>query len=139
MFSVFCRLATSAESEDALIIKVQEYCYENLVFQKVFQKIILLFYNAEVLSRDTILKWYRGGHSNKVSPLASLLSCFFLDWWIIVYDPKLILFALTPQGKTLFLKQMKKFVERLENAEEEEEGEGVEEENAEEEGGGKKE
>ena len=52
-----------------------------------------------------------------------------------MYDPKLILFALTPQGKTLFLKQMKKFVERLENAEEEEEGEGVEEENAEEEEG----
>ena len=60
------RLATSAKSEYALIIKVQEYCYENMVFQRVFQKIILLFYNTEVLSKDTILRWYKEEHSPKV-------------------------------------------------------------------------
>ena len=64
---MFSRLATSAKSEYALIIKVQEYCYENMVFQRVFQKIILLFYNTEVLSEDTILKWYREGHNTKAS------------------------------------------------------------------------
>ena len=71
--SFFCRLATSAKSEYALIIKVQEYCYENMVFQRVFQKIILLFYNTEVLTEDTILKWYREGHNTKVSLLVVFL------------------------------------------------------------------
>ena len=91
-------------------------------FMKVFQKIILLFYNseyhrrrlaqslykltkfgmgsqsivvtdichrailAEVLSEDSIMKWYNGGHSAK--------------------------------GKSVFLEQMKKMVEWLQNAEE---------------------
>merc|ERR1712136_253424 len=62
---LLAKLATSAKSEYALIIKVQEYCYENMVFQRVFQKIILLFYNTEVLTEDTILKWYREGHNTK--------------------------------------------------------------------------
>lgn len=94
---LLAKLATSAKSEHALIVKVQEYCYENMVFQRVFQKIILLFYNTEVLSEDTILKWYREGQNNT-------------------------------KGKNHFLEQMKKFVEWLENAEEEDEEEGEDEE-----------
>lgn len=42
--------------------------------------------SADVLSEDTILKWYKSAHS--------------------------------PKGKSVFLEQMKKFVDWLENAEE---------------------
>lgn len=38
---------TNERSEIALILKVQEYCYENMNFMKVFQKIILLFYKSK--------------------------------------------------------------------------------------------
>ena len=53
---------------------------------KAFQKIVVLFYNAEVLSEEPILKWYKDAHVAK--------------------------------GKSVFLEQMKKFVEWLKNAEE---------------------
>lgn len=114
--SLFDAFTTTARSELALILKVQEFCYENMNFMKVFQKIVLLFYKsmfiilismhiyydsffffsyltyfilADVISEEVILKWYKEGHSVK--------------------------------GKMLFLDQMKKFVEWLQNAEEESE------------------
>lgn len=112
--SLFNAFTTTARSELALILKVQEFCYENMNFMKVFQKIVLLFYKsmlhlsrhfgkinlntasdscvsftASVVSEEVILKWYKEGHSVK--------------------------------GKMLFLDQMKKFVEWLESAEEESE------------------
>jgi hypothetical protein len=79
--------ARTAKSELALMLKVQEFCYENMNFLKSFQKIIMLLYKTEVISEDVILKWYKSGHSAK--------------------------------GKSVFLEQMKKFVEWLQSAEEE--------------------
>jgi len=72
-------------------LKVQEFCYENMNFMTAFQKIILLFYQAGIVSEESVLKWYKDGHSQK--------------------------------GKMHFLEQMKKFVEWLQNAEEESESE----------------
>lgn len=37
----------TTKSELSLMLKVQEYCYENMNFMKVFQKIILLFYKSK--------------------------------------------------------------------------------------------
>ncbi|XP_065283407.1 eIF5-mimic protein 2 isoform X1 [Dermacentor albipictus] len=82
---------TTPRAEVALLVKVQEFCYDNMNFMKVFQKIVILFYKTDVLSEDSILKWYKGAHS--------------------------------PKGKSVFLDQMKRFVEWLQNAEEESEGE----------------
>ncbi|GFR08402.1 basic leucine zipper and W2 domain-containing protein 2, partial [Trichonephila clavata] len=88
LLSTFTR---SAKSELALLIRVQEYCYDNMNFMKVFEKIVVLFYKTEVLSEDVILKWYKEAHS--------------------------------PKGKSIFLDQTRKFVEWLQSAEEESEGE----------------
>jgi len=88
---IYCPLlaaiAKSGKAELSLIIKIQEYCYDNMNFMKVFQKIIVMLYKTEVLREEVILKWYKDGHSTK--------------------------------GKSVFLEQMKKFVEWLENASEE--------------------
>uniref|UniRef100_A0A671U6Z8 Basic leucine zipper and W2 domains 1 n=1 Tax=Sparus aurata TaxID=8175 RepID=A0A671U6Z8_SPAAU len=73
-------------SELTLLLKIQEYCYDNIHFMKAFQKIVVLLYKADVLSEEAILKWYNEGHVTK--------------------------------GKSVFLEQMKKFVEWLKNAEE---------------------
>ncbi|GAB6019389.1 Basic leucine zipper and W2 domain-containing protein 1 [Chamberlinius hualienensis] len=78
-----------ARSELALMVRIQEFCFDNMNFMKVFQKIVVVFYKAEVLSEDAILKWYKEAHLAK--------------------------------GKSIFLEQLKKFVEWLQNAEEESE------------------
>eukprot|EP00914_Ancora_sagittata_P012377 GHVO01023830.1.p1 GENE.GHVO01023830.1~~GHVO01023830.1.p1 ORF type:complete len:418 (+),score=69.29 GHVO01023830.1:59-1312(+) len=85
--SLLSALNKNGRSQLALMVKVQEFCYDNMTFLKVFQKIVLLFYKVDVLSEDVIMKWYKDGHASK--------------------------------GKSVFLDQMKKFVEWLENAEEE--------------------
>uniref|UniRef100_A0A672Z4J2 eIF5-mimic protein 1 n=1 Tax=Sphaeramia orbicularis TaxID=375764 RepID=A0A672Z4J2_9TELE len=86
--------STQGQSELVLLLKIQDYCYDNIHFMKSFSKIVVLFYKADVLSEEAILKWYRDAHSAK--------------------------------GKSVFLEQMKKFVEWLQNAEEESESEGEE-------------
>lgn len=43
---LFIAFATTDRAELALILKVQEFCYENMNFMKAFQKIILLFYKG---------------------------------------------------------------------------------------------
>ncbi|XP_014663339.1 PREDICTED: basic leucine zipper and W2 domain-containing protein 1-A-like [Priapulus caudatus] len=80
-------LTTQNKSELALVVKIQEYCYDHMTFMKMFQKIIVLLYKVEVLSEEVVLLWYKEGHSTK--------------------------------GKSVFLDQMKKFVEWLQSAEEE--------------------
>ncbi|XP_066301183.1 eIF5-mimic protein 2-like isoform X1 [Branchiostoma lanceolatum] len=56
---------TQGRSELDLLVKIQNYCYDNIQFMKVFPKILVLFYKADVLSEDAILKWHKDGHSTK--------------------------------------------------------------------------
>jgi len=93
--ALFSAFTSTERSEMILLNKIQEYCYDNQLFLKCFNKIILLFYKTEVLSEEVILKWYKDGH--------------------------------TPKGWTVFMDQMKKFIEWLEQAESESEEESDEE------------
>ncbi|CAB1320729.1 unnamed protein product, partial [Coregonus sp. 'balchen'] len=86
--------STQGQSELVLILRIQDYCYDNIHFMKSFSKIVVLFYKADVLSEEAILRWYKDTHTTK--------------------------------GKGVFVEQMKKFVEWLQNAEEESESEGEE-------------
>ncbi|KAG8124765.1 hypothetical protein E2320_020061, partial [Naja naja] len=56
---------TQGQSELTLLLKIQEYCYDNIHFMKAFPKIVVLFYKAEVLSEEPILKWYKDAHLAK--------------------------------------------------------------------------
>lgn len=56
---------TQGQSELTPLLKIQEYCYDDIRFMKAFQKIVLLFYKAEVLSEEPILKWYKDAHAAK--------------------------------------------------------------------------
>jgi len=84
LLGAFC---TTPKAELTLMLRIQEFCYDNMNFMKVFQKIILLLYKTDVLSEESIMKWYKEAHSGK--------------------------------GKSVFLEQMKKFIEWLQSAEEE--------------------
>ncbi|XP_071231594.1 eIF5-mimic protein 1-like isoform X2 [Salvelinus alpinus] len=86
--------STQGQSELVLLLRIQEYCYDHIHFMKSFSKIVVLFYKADVLSEEAILRWYKDTHTTK--------------------------------GKGVFVEQMKKFVEWLQNAEEESESEGEE-------------
>lgn len=41
-------------SELVLLLKMQEYCYDNMNFLKAFQKIVVLFYKSK-LNTDTLV------------------------------------------------------------------------------------
>jgi len=83
----FTAFATNSKVELQLLQKIQEYCYDNMNFMKLFQKLVALLYKTDVLSEDAIINWYKSGHVAK--------------------------------GKSVFLTQMEKMVEWLQNAEEE--------------------
>jgi len=72
--------AKSGRSELALMLKVQEFCYENMNFLKSFQKIIMLLYQAEVVSEDVILKWYKDAHSAKGKTHFLEQMAKFVEW-----------------------------------------------------------
>ena len=44
---LFAAFTQTPRSELALLVRVQEFCYENMNFMKVFQKIVLLFYKSK--------------------------------------------------------------------------------------------
>lgn len=46
---LFVEFTSTDRSELALILKVQEFCYENMNFMKAFQKIMLLFYKSKCI------------------------------------------------------------------------------------------
>lgn len=87
--SLLNAFAQTPKSELTLMLRIQDFCYDNMNFMNVFQKIILLLYKTDVLSEDVIMRWYKDSHS--------------------------------PKGKSVFLEQMKKFIEWLQSAEEESE------------------
>lgn len=79
-------------NESKMIELVQDHCFDNISFIKIFQKIIKLLYDADVLDEGAILQWYKDGMTNKLK---------------------------SKKGLTVFLEQMEKFVAWLNTAEEE--------------------
>lgn len=72
--------AKSGKAQLALIIKVQEYCYENMNFLKAFHRIIILFYQTDVLHETIIIEWYNRSHSNKGKSVFLEQTKRFVEW-----------------------------------------------------------
>eukprot|EP01134_Creolimax_fragrantissima_P006334 CFRG6334T1 len=62
ILGAFCE---SPKAQLTFMLRIQSYCYDNGPFMKMFQKIIMLLYNADILDEAAIQKWYRDGHSIK--------------------------------------------------------------------------
>jgi len=62
---VLGEFAKSPKAEMTLLCKIQDYCYDNMNFMKVFQKIVMLLYKTDVIGEETILAWHTGDHSAK--------------------------------------------------------------------------
>lgn len=67
-------------SQLALLNKIQDFCFTNMNFLKVFQKIIIMLYKAEVLSEDAILHWYRNGTNQKGRSVFVQQMAGFVAW-----------------------------------------------------------
>lgn len=109
--SLFAAFTQTARSELSLLLKVQEYCYANMTFMRAFQKIIMLFYQTDVISEQV---------SCPRKKCEFLCNCRFisqviLKWYKQDYNVK---------GKMMFVDQMRVFVEWLQNAEEESDSDG---------------
>ena len=78
--ALFASFTQTHRSELALIVGVQEFCYDNMNFMKVFQKIILLFYKTDVLSEDVIIKWFDEAHSAKGKSVFLEQMAKFVEW-----------------------------------------------------------
>jgi len=105
LLKAFTHVDQEFKSTEARMIElVQDHCYDDLSFNKIFQKIIKLLYDTDVIGEDAILKWYNDGEADRL-PLK--------------------------KGLKVFLVQMKKFVIWLKTADEESGEESSEDDEAE--------
>lgn len=77
LFLPFCEQGTP---QLTLLIKMQEYCYDNMNFMKVFHKIVLLFYKNDILTEQAILKWYNESHIPKGKSVFLAQMKKMVDW-----------------------------------------------------------
>jgi hypothetical protein len=62
---VFLPFCVRGTPQLTLLIKMQEFCYDDMNFLKVFHKIVLLFYKNDVLTEQAIRKWFDEAHVAK--------------------------------------------------------------------------
>lgn len=77
-FEPFCQRGTP---QLWLIIKIQEYCFENAIFLKLFHKIIVLLYKDDILTEDAILKWYQDAQITKGKREFISQMKYMIDWF----------------------------------------------------------
>ncbi|XP_064644261.1 eIF5-mimic protein 2-like [Lineus longissimus] len=70
----------SAKCEIALLLRIQEYCYDNMNFQNLFCKIIQMLYDNDVVSEDAIKLWYKKKHSSKGISIFLEQAKKFVEW-----------------------------------------------------------
>jgi hypothetical protein len=70
----------SDRAQITLMVTMQEYAFINQNFLKIYKRICLLFYKAEILSEDAILTWYEKDHSQKGQSAFLQEMKEFVDW-----------------------------------------------------------
>lgn len=73
-------LTKEGRSQLALLNKIQDFCFTNMAFMKVFQKIIIMLYKAEVLSEEAILHWHKSSSSVKGRSVFLAQMTQFVEW-----------------------------------------------------------
>lgn len=59
-------VAKSAIAELSLLVKIQEYCYDNMNFMKSFQKIVVMLYKSKQFHCLPSLLWLFHMHSQRI-------------------------------------------------------------------------
>jgi len=63
--SVLGAFAKSLKSQVLLLVRIQNFSYDNQNFLKIFNKICLLLYKADVVGEDALVEFYTKAHSSK--------------------------------------------------------------------------
>jgi len=63
--TVFGAFATSHRAQVLLLVRIQNFSYDNQNFLKIFNKVCLLMYKADVVGEDAIIEFYTKAHSSK--------------------------------------------------------------------------
>ena len=108
------------KSELHLLNKIQEYCYDNMNFIKSFNKIVLLLYKSKLRLILHII--CRKCFFNEVSFLKDFGIIVFLFLADVLSEDAILKWykeTHSSRGWSVFMDQMKKFVDWLEQAEEE--------------------
>lgn len=77
---VFGVFTSELKSELTLLIRIQNYCFDNQQFLKAYQKIVVLLYKSDCCGEDAILKWYHGNHSQKGKSAFNDQMLQFVEW-----------------------------------------------------------
>lgn len=78
--TVFATFATSHKAQVLLLVRIQNFSYDNQQFLKIFNKVVLLLYKAEVLGEDSILEFYTKAHSSKGKDVFLAQLKPMIDW-----------------------------------------------------------
>lgn len=77
---VFAAFATHGQSQLNLLLKLQNYCYENQGLLRAFQKLVFILYKGDVVSEDVVLSWYHKAHSSKGKSVFLEQMTKFVEW-----------------------------------------------------------
>ncbi|KAJ3009619.1 hypothetical protein HKX48_007851 [Thoreauomyces humboldtii] len=77
VIAAFC---TSAKTEIALLLKVQQMCYEDGRFQKQFRTIVKYLYDEDVVSESAIMYWFEKGAGSQGKTLFQKQMEPFVQW-----------------------------------------------------------
>ena len=123
---LFAAFTNNFKSEINLLNKIQEYCYDNMNFLKTFNKIILLLYKSKLfllqkLEERSLLMYPSIPLSPNLCKKQSL-KCLHHFFSVDILSEDAILKwykeSHSQRGWSVFMDQMKKFIEWLENADE---------------------
>ena len=59
------KFTQTGKSQLIFLIKLQDFCYDNIEFLGLFHKIVLLLYMNDIIVEDAVLKWFYEVHIDK--------------------------------------------------------------------------
>jgi len=74
------RWTKSDRAQIVLMVTMQEFCFVNQNFLKIYNRFCLLFYKAEILGEDAILSWHSKDHSTKGKSVFLADMNEFVNW-----------------------------------------------------------
>ncbi|KAL8594680.1 hypothetical protein ACOMHN_052413 [Nucella lapillus] len=75
-----CAATPTPRAQLALLLRVQDYCYDNMGFLNSFHKVVFMLYKKDVLEEQVILHWYKQAHGAKGRTIFLEQMKSVIDW-----------------------------------------------------------
>lgn len=77
---LFAAFSSSIKSQVALMVGMQNFCYEHQALLKTYPKLVLLFYKGDVIEEEAIMDWFNKSHSPKGKTVFLQSMQELVDW-----------------------------------------------------------